>query len=140
MRAVLDANVLVSGLISRKGPPGQILDCWLEERFQLSISPKILRELQRVLQYSRIQERLVEGQAAALLKQLDVTANMVAGTLKLDVLTRDPSDNIYLACAVEAQADYLVTGNSGHFDEAGTSYRGVSILTPRLFLEILGKE
>jgi len=29
IRAVLDANVLIRGLISKKGPPGQILDAWL---------------------------------------------------------------------------------------------------------------
>jgi predicted nucleic acid-binding protein len=58
---------------------------------------------------------------------------------ELKVLTRDPSDNAYLACAVEAGADYLVTGNIGHFEEVGNTYRGVMIISPRTFLEILGK-
>lgn len=39
MRIVLDATVLVSGLISPIGPPGQILDKWLTGDFQLFISP-----------------------------------------------------------------------------------------------------
>ena len=37
MRVVLDANVLVSGLLSPNGPPGQILDAWLSKRFDLCL-------------------------------------------------------------------------------------------------------
>ena len=107
MKIVLDANVLVSGLLSRKGPPGQILDAWLAGQFQLFVSPQILEELRRVLWYPRILNRLTIEQVTGLLDKLGTEAGSVDGTLKLDLLTRDPSDNIYLACAVEAKADYL---------------------------------
>jgi putative PIN family toxin of toxin-antitoxin system len=137
IQVVLDANVLVSGLISGKGPPGQILDAWLAGKFQLFISPQILEEMRRVLRYPRIINRLTMEQATGLLDKLVTDAKLVNGTLKLDILTRDPSDNIYLACAVEAKADYLVTGNSEHFEEAGRIYMGVNIITPRSFLETL---
>jgi putative PIN family toxin of toxin-antitoxin system len=137
MQIVLDANVLVSGLISRKGPPGQILDAWLTGQFQLFISPQILEELRRVFRYPRILNRLTIEQVTGLLDKLGTDAELVDGTLKLNILTRDPSDNIYLACAVEAKADYLVTGNSEHFEEAGMIYMGVNIITPRAFVEIL---
>jgi uncharacterized protein len=137
IRVVLDANVLVSGLISRKGPPSQILDAWLAGQFQLFVSPKILEEMRRVLRYPRIINRLATEQATGLLDKLGTAAELVDGTLKLDILTHDPSDNIYLACAVEAKADYLVTGNSEHFEEAGKVYMGVIIITPRAFLETL---
>jgi len=60
-----------------------------------------------------------------LLENLSVLAEWVDGQITLEVLTLDPSDNIYLACAVEAQCDYLVTGNRDHFQEAGTNYKGV---------------
>jgi uncharacterized protein len=83
---------------------------------------------------------LYKGQTAGLLKRISETAEMVKGTLKLDVLTIDPSDNIYLACAVEAAADYLVTGNSDHFKEAGAKFRRVAILSPRIFLDVLKSE
>jgi|WetSurMetagenome_2_1015567.scaffolds.fasta_scaffold150175_1 uncharacterized protein len=137
MRVVLDANVLVSGLISRKGPPGQILDKWLSGNFQLFVSPQILDELRRVLHYPRISERLTKDQTPELLEKINETAEMVKGMISLDVLTIDPSDNLYLACAVEAKVDYLVTGNSDHFKEAGSKYRGVRIISPRVFLDIL---
>ena len=65
-----------------------------------SSSPKILEELRRVLRYPRILNRLTAEQVTGLLDKLGTEAELVVGTLKLDILTRDPSDNIYLACAV----------------------------------------
>ena len=140
IKVVLDANVLVSGLISRKGPPGQILDSWIDGHIQICYSPQILEELKRVLCYPRIQERLEKNQVEAVLELILTDAELIEGELKLKVLTRDPSDNIYLACAVEARSDYLITGNRDHFEEAGKKYRGVSIITPRAFLDILETE
>jgi predicted nucleic acid-binding protein len=35
MRAVLDANVFVSSILSAAGKPARILDAWREDRFQL---------------------------------------------------------------------------------------------------------
>ena len=50
MQAVLDANVFISGLLSKEGPPGQILDAWLEGKFSLVISSQIVAEIQPVLE------------------------------------------------------------------------------------------
>ena len=44
----------------------------------------------------------------------------------------DPDDNAVLACAVEAQADYLVTRNIKHFPK---EYQGIKVIQPREFLE-----
>jgi putative PIN family toxin of toxin-antitoxin system len=140
IRVVLDANVLISGLISEKGAPGKIIEAWLEGRFQLCVSPPILDELSHVLKYPRIMKRLEKQQSKELLKNLATLAELVDGKLTLDVLTLDPSDNAYLACAVEAHCDFLVTGNSEHFHEAGPKYKGVEIISPRSFLDNLSLE
>ena len=139
MRVVIDANVFISGLLSKQGPPGKILDAWLDGQFSLFISLPIMEEIQRVLEYPRIQERLGPGQADRLTTSLMVASDWVEGKLVLDILTQDPSDNIYLACAVEAKADFLVTGNLNHYLEAGNPFQGVNILNPRQFLEILNR-
>jgi len=139
MQTVLDANVFISGLLSKKGPPGQILDAWLEGKFSLFISSQIVAEIQRVLEYPRIRERIEPGEADFLIKRLMVASKWVEGKLVLEVLNQDPSDNIYLACAVEAQAEFLVTGNLKHYSEAGNPFQGVEILTPQQFLEIINQ-
>ena len=138
IRAVLDANVFISGLISKKGVPGKILDAWLEGEFSVYVSPQIVEEIARVLNYPRIQERLRPGESDRLITKLKAASKFVNGNLKVQVLKQDPSDNIYLACAVEAGAEYLVSGNIKHYLEAGNPFLGVEILTPREFLDIIG--
>jgi uncharacterized protein len=140
IKVVLDANVLISGLISRTGPPGQILDLWLDGKIQICLSPQTLGELVRVLHYPRIDKRIMKDQLDSLLEMIHINAEMMPGDKEVTVLTRDASDNIYLACAVEAKASYLVTGNIDHFKEAGEKYRGVHILAPRAFCRLLEQD
>ena len=49
MRVVLDANVLVSAVISQAGPPREIVTAWVDEHFELVASPALLAELRDVL-------------------------------------------------------------------------------------------
>jgi predicted nucleic acid-binding protein len=53
-------------------------------------------------------------------------------------VTTHQEDDLILATAVSAKADYLVTGDS-KLQQVGT-YQGVAILSPRRFLEILMQE
>jgi predicted nucleic acid-binding protein len=96
-------------------------------------------EIQRVLAYPRIRERLEPGQSDQFITMLMAASKWVEGRIVLDVLTQDPSDNAYLACAVEAQVEFLVTGNLNHYLEAGNPFQGVKILTPKQFLENLNR-
>jgi predicted nucleic acid-binding protein len=46
----------------------------------------------------------------------------------------DPSDEKFIACALAAKADFLITGNTKHFPQ---SFRSVAIVTPRTFCDDL---
>ena len=136
IRAVLDANVFISGILNAQGAPGQVLDAWRAEQFQLLISPPILEELERVLHYPKIAMR--HGWSLALVQQflfrLTTIAITTPGDLLLSVVD-DPSDNRYLECAVEGHATHLVSGDRdllrlGRFE-------GIVIVTPQAFLEVL---
>ncbi len=48
MKVVLDTNVFVSGVFFG-GPPHKILEAWRDGKIQLSVSPSILDEYQRVM-------------------------------------------------------------------------------------------
>jgi putative PIN family toxin of toxin-antitoxin system len=137
IRAVLDANVFISGLLSQSGPPAQILDAWTNNRFTLFVSKPIVAEIQRVLAYPRIHNRLQPGSTDQLLSKMGELCEWAAGDLVLDILKQDPTDNIYLACAIEARANFLVTGNLAHFLEIGDRYYGIRLISPREFVEIL---
>ncbi len=136
-RAVLDTNVIVSGLIRPAGAPGQILDRLLDEAFILVMSPDLVDELRRSLRrprvrrYIRLSSEALEGWIA----QLETLADPVEGKLDLKVDVRDPDDIKFLAVAVEARAEYVVTGDADLLTLG--EHEGIQIVTPRAFLELL---
>ena len=140
MRVVLDANVLVSAILSPGGTPVQILTAWRGEQFDLVLSDAILAEIGRVLRYPRIarRHRWPEERLQAFLDDLAYVAILTPGELTLAVITNDPPDNRYLECAVEGEAAYIVSGDDDLL-KLGT-YEGISILTPRAFLEVLRRQ
>ena len=137
IRAVLDANVFVSALLSPRGFPSKILAAWHAERFHLVISPAILEEISRVFHYPKIALRhhWSEGESGLFIEDLAHLAILTPGERTLNVIAEDPSDNRYLECAVEGGAEYIVSGDQ-HLLQLAT-YQGIKILTPREFLAVL---
>jgi len=140
MRVVLDANVLVSALLSGRSSPGVILELWEKERFDLVISPPVLEELERVIRYPRIQERynLPEESLDVFLGLIGSQAITVNPSVEIDFIKVDPSDNRYLECAKEGDASYLVTGDKRLLELK--EYEGIVILPPAGFLALLELE
>ena len=137
IKAVLDTNTLVSGLIKRGqgGIPDQILQ--RVATFELYLSEAILTETQQVLHYARIFNKyhLTDAQIETYLLYLRHIAIMVVNPPTLNVIKADPKDNMILACALEAQADYLVSGDT-HLKDL-KCYQGVTMIAPAQFLKKL---
>lgn len=133
--AVLDANVLVSAVIHAQGAPGQVLAAWRAELFGLLVSESILSELNRVLRYPKLAKyhQWSDQRLRTFLDDLKHLAVMVPGETDLSVVAADPSDDRYLECAVEGEADYVVSGDQ-HLLELQV-YQGIQIITPKAFLE-----
>ena len=134
MRVVLDANQFISAVLVPYGHPAQILHAWREGRFELVISPPILAEVRRVLLYPRLQRKHGWGEADAddFLDGLRAAALVVPGKLLLRVVPEDPTDDKYVSCAMEAGAEYIVSGDK-HLKRLG-NYQGIKIVTPAEFL------
>ena len=137
LRAVVDTNILVSGLVSPLGSPARIIHHWLQGDFLLLVSPVLLDELRRVLEYPRISNRLgwSPAERQRFLDRLTKLALLTPGTLSLPGVTRDPKDDPVVACAVEGRADYIVSGDRDLL--ALRIYQGVRIVTPCEFLALL---
>jgi putative PIN family toxin of toxin-antitoxin system len=137
LRVVLDTNVIVSGTISSSGPPYEVLEAWRHRKFALTTSPKILREVERVFSYPRIKDpyHLDTKTIKAILARLNKYSVVTQGKLKFNEIKEDPPDNMFLACAKEGAADFIVTGDD-HLLDLG-AFQGTPIVTPRHFLEIL---
>ena len=138
MRAVLDANVVVSGLIRPKGPPGRLLVRLLRDSaFELVASPDTLDEVRRSLRYSRVRKylRLPEEELDLWVNALGAIAVVVEGKVSRRVITADPADDIYIAAATDGLADYIVSGDRHLLDLV--EHAGIRIVTPRTFLTLL---
>ena len=140
IRAVLDCNVVVSAILSPKGIPAKILTALEAEQFQLLLSEPILEEIGRVLHYGKIakRHRLSEEKLLTFLEDLAHLAILTLGKLKLVVIKDDPQDDRYLECAIEGDAEYVVSGDQHLLNLK--EYKGIQILTPRAFLEVLREQ
>ena len=135
--AVIDTNVLISGLLSGRGPPQQVIDAGLAGRYKLVTSLYLVQEVAHVLSYPRIRKRLRlhDDEVQAILSGILAQAKVVPGELELPGITRDPKDDAIVACAVEGQAAYIVSGD----DDLLTlqEVQGIQIVTPKDFVERL---
>lgn len=135
---LLDTNVLVSGIAgfeSQASPPGRILRAWRAGAFHLVISEPLLIELIRTLDNPYFRARLTVQQIERALALLRRRASVVAITAEVAGVATHPEDDLVLATAVSGPADYLVTGDR-KLQELG-HYQGVTILSPRAFVELL---
>ena len=132
MRVVLDTNVIVSGL-NFPGNERQLLNLARRGRFEWYLSPFIVDEVAGVLarKFGWAEARL--SQALSMLRE---SATVIEPLRIPRVIESDHADNHILARAVEARADYLITGDRRHLLPLG-EHRGVSILSPPRFLSAL---
>ncbi len=111
VRAVVDVNVLISGVLSAKGSSAEILRASRDGQFELVVSELLLAELKRTLAYPKPRKRIAPERSTAF-------ANWIRdhGTVAEDpanpppVTSRDPDDDYLLALAIDRRA-YLVTGD-----------------------------
>ncbi|KPK11166.1 MAG: hypothetical protein AMJ56_06600 [Anaerolineae bacterium SG8_19] len=137
MRVVLDANIYISALISDKGNPAAIINSWLSGQFDILISQPIIDELLRVTSYERIQNKYRKVKEARL-EFAELIAKQgvwIEPVKKLSVVTRDESDNIYVECAVEGVAQYIVSGDEHLL--ALSEFQGIIVLSPASFVTLL---
>jgi len=108
---VLDANVHISALLSAAGAPAQILRAFVEGRFELVMSPKLLSELQRALGYAKLQRHINAEESAQYIAWLRDAAVLVEDPGgDPPARSADPEDDYLLSLAAAQQA-ILVSGD-----------------------------
>jgi hypothetical protein len=126
----LDTNVLVSGLLFG-GTPGKLVDLWKTGTIRLIISRVMLDEFLRVLTYPKL--RLSEEEIHYLLYvEVLPHVEMVKVRPAPILIPMDPSDDMFLHCAVAAGAKYIISGDR-HLLQL-KSYKRIKILSPAEFL------
>jgi uncharacterized protein len=139
-KAVLDSTILISALLAPEGISDQLLRQGRRGAFVLCLSEAILEETQRVLlEEERIRRRYpyTNDDVKEFISELRRAASMVSDIPLLQGISRDPNDDMVIACAVAAQATYLVTRDKDLLTL--THYQKIRMTTPEQFIEILRK-
>ena len=128
MRAVFDTNVLVAAFAA-EGICSKILTRGRKRQFHLIACPIILQEFNRVL-IKKFSATRDEARSALRIVS-EAIHSVVRPSQSLQSVCRDPDDDAILACALEARADYLVTGDVDLLELK--VFRRIQIVTPRDF-------
>jgi uncharacterized protein len=137
IRAVVDANILVSAFISPYSYPREIGRCWRRGEFILVTSREIVEEIDRVLHLPRIQVKydLAESDIQVLLLTLIHKGNCVSGELALKGIAPDPGDDKIISCAIEGEAEFIVTGDKAL--QQLKEYQAIKIINAEQFIRVL---
>jgi len=129
LRVVLDTNVLISAILFG-GKPRQILEKAIRGEIRLCLSEPFLEELKGVLQRSKFDYS--PEMIQFILTELMAIADFLNPSETLTVVLEDPEDNRILECAVEAKANYIISGDS-HLLKL-SRYRNIDVLNVAAFL------
>ena len=131
-KVVLDTNVTISALFWG-GPPRDIYNLIRSGKLAMLVSEDMKREFIRVLGYNKF--GLSAAEIMPLISSILAHANPIIPLRQLRVIAADPTDNIFLECAVEGNADFLVSGDADLLNL--DTYQGVRIVRSAAFWEVL---
>jgi putative PIN family toxin of toxin-antitoxin system len=128
VRAVLDTNVLVSGIFFG-GVPGAVLDAWTDHRFELLLTPSIFDEYLRTC--ARLSESHPGLEYDSILATIAGHGTLVPATPPSEQITPDADNDKFVLCAYATRA--VVISGDRHL-LATSGWNGVRVIKPRDFL------
>ena len=129
MRAVIDTNVLVSGLLWR-GAPHALLERVRDGSLVLASSPALLAELEDVIGRAKFDAILIRSNTSRerSLAEVRELAEIIEPPPLAIPVCRDPDDDAVLALALAAHADLIVSGDDDLL--ALKRHQGIPIFDP----------
>jgi putative PIN family toxin of toxin-antitoxin system len=130
-RVTLDSNVIISAL-NFGGKPLEVLDLARAGQIENAISNSIITETSRILYVKLYWE---PEDITDAVNQIVSFSKYVHPECSLNVVLQDVDDNRVLECALAAQSDTIVTGDTDLLVLG--NFRGITIVKPSDYLEDL---
>lgn len=134
---VLDTNVIISALRSKRGASAKLLPLVGTGRFDIHISVPLTLEYEEVLLRQREALGLTPEDVADVVDGLAALAHHHKIYFLWRPYLRDEKDEMVLELAVVAKCDYIITYNTTDFQ--GAEQFGIEVKTPKEFLERIGE-
>lgn len=134
---------MLRGLLSPTGVSGKVIDALVADRFKLVVSESILSELAEVMRRRNVRRLRVwtDPEIERQLRVLRRLGEPVPGAYEVDLVPTDPKDNHVVACALEGDADYIVSGDTRDLLPLKAirvpGHDVVQIVSPAAFLKLL---
>lgn len=108
MKVLVDTNVLVSAILKDRAPEEVVLRVVRDAEIEWVVSDEILAEYREVLRRPRF--ALPTGEIASWLGKTKEATTVIEVVVPVE-FPRDPKDAAFVACALAAGADFLITGD-----------------------------
>lgn len=137
---VLDSVVLVSAFVTQQGLAAELLTHAAEKThlYTLYTAEEILNETRQVLlerEHLRTRFLYTDVQVERFITAVRGKCVVIPSLPNLQVIERDPTDDMVISCAVAAQADYIVSRDRDLLDMR--EYHGIRIVPPEVFVQLL---
>jgi uncharacterized protein len=129
LRIVIDTNVLISSFFG--GNPKKVIDLWKSGSAILCLTQEILEEYLRVMARLPIAPETKSKLVTILQEKRNI--ELVNPSRHYAIIPEDPEDDKFIDCAVEAQADYIISGDR-HLLQV-KAFRDIPIYSPKEFLK-----
>lgn len=136
-KIIIDTNVMVAALKSKRGASYKLISIIDEGKFQISISVSLLFEYEDVLKRENMNFALENEEIDNILDYICKIADRREIFYLWRPYLKDPRDDLILELAVESESDFIITYNKKDFESIDKF--GLQALTPKEFLEKIGE-
>jgi putative PIN family toxin of toxin-antitoxin system len=135
-RVVVDTQIFLRAGLKRQSLVGKIVFD-LSDRYQIIFSAETKKEVEDVLNRPHLRAKFTQltDQVVKIIFDIFDSAELVTLPDPIPSVSRDPKDDIFLACAVTGKAQYLVTEDQDPL--VLNPYEGVQIIDVPAFFEII---
>jgi uncharacterized protein len=133
LRAVIDTNIFLAGLLNAEGGTAKIIRAFQDGEFDLVVTPEVFDEYVRVL---HLFDNAIPASKSEELLELVFEKAVKARSASARELCTDADDEKFISAALAGQAAFLVTKNKKHFPKEVSSMKVVNV---REFLQKIEK-